>query len=181
MYCILVYILETFCIGESYWLIDCWLLIILLICTNNTCVVCMDMYRTACSHYTMHPLFVSCSSVSSSSYNKMVNTLLPVTQASNSSLVVPRNASRYLDTPVDAVYLTVVSVEAQCQLSNATVHVSTLERDVGEGHCSILCIYGNANMYAVYGSHVCCGHCMIPACSRPLPGQNNISILVTSS
>ena len=108
---------------------------------TQSCVVCMDMYGTACYHLD-HLLFVSCSSVNSSSYNQMVNALLPVTQTSNSSLVVPSNASRYLDTPVDAVYLTVASVGAQCQLSNATVHVSTLERDVGKGHCSILSIYG---------------------------------------
>ena len=69
------------------------------------------------------------------SYSLTVRTLLPVARGSNSSLDIHSNASRYLDTPAEAVYLTVVGVGTNCQLSNATVDASILERDIGKEHC----------------------------------------------
>ena len=94
--------------------------------------LCINRLLTICCC-----LFALYNSVNSSSYSQLVSTLLLVTQGSNSTLDVPSNASRYLDSPVHAVYLTVVSIGAQCTLTNATVDASILERDVGEKHCPI--------------------------------------------
>ena len=64
----------------------------------------------------------------------MIYTLLLVEQAGNSSLLVSSNASRYLDTPVDAVFLTVLSVGLHCQLTSARLDASIMVNDAGEEH-----------------------------------------------
>ena len=92
--------------------------------------ICINSLLTLCIL-----LFLVYSSVNHFSYSRTVSTLLPVARGRNSSLQIYNNASRYLDTPAEAVYLTVVGVGASCQLTNATVDASILERDVGEEHC----------------------------------------------
>ena len=94
--------------------------------------ICINSLLTSCIL-----LFLVYSSVSHLSYSRTVRTLLPVARGSNSSLQIYNNASRYLDTPAEAVYLTVVGVGASCQLTNATVDASILERDIGKEHCWI--------------------------------------------